>query len=89
MKDQGNVCALCGRKLHRRNATVDHIIPRSQGGKDTLENTQAVHGWCNQLKGTGNGDNVRNATEAELFRACSAWKPSKTVSSRLWRKYQA
>lgn len=31
--------------------TVDHILPRSRGGKDTWKNTVAACGPCNQRKG--------------------------------------
>jgi 5-methylcytosine-specific restriction endonuclease McrA len=30
---------------------LDHIIPISKGGKDTLENVRPAHAYCNQRKG--------------------------------------
>jgi len=31
---------------------LDHFIPISKGGPDTLENVRPSHAWCNQSKGT-------------------------------------
>jgi 5-methylcytosine-specific restriction endonuclease McrA len=35
----------------KQRATFDHIIPRSKGGKDTVENLQLAHARCNKIKG--------------------------------------
>ena len=49
---QSNVCALCGKPFAKMDdATVDHIIPLSKGGRDTPDNMQLAHNWCNQTKG--------------------------------------
>ena len=34
-----------------RNFTIDHVIPRSRGGDDHLDNLQLLCGACNSLKG--------------------------------------
>lgn len=41
-------CFLCGSR--KRKMTVDHIIPKAQNGKDTLENMVLMCSPCNQLK---------------------------------------
>lgn len=41
-------CQYCGR---RGDLTIDHIIPRSRGGKDTWDNVTAACRRCNALKG--------------------------------------
>lgn len=52
-------CASCGVGLDyeytRRpnSAEVDHVIPYSKGGTDTLGNTAVICRWCNQRKGNG------------------------------------
>lgn len=46
-------CAICGIKLTRQEATVDHIIPRSLGGLNTADNYQITCKPCNDRKGNG------------------------------------
>jgi 5-methylcytosine-specific restriction endonuclease McrA len=45
-RDSGR-CAYCGGHA----TTIDHILPRSRGGKNTWKNTAAACGPCNQRKG--------------------------------------
>ena len=40
-----------GRALSKRDFTVDHIIPRSRGGKNTWGNTACACPMCNNRKG--------------------------------------
>ena len=51
-------CALCG--LPGANS-IDHIIPQSQGGPDTLGNLQPAHLQCNKAKGDGGKPNQYKA----------------------------
>ncbi|MEM9054831.1 MAG: HNH endonuclease [Pseudomonadota bacterium] len=61
---QSGLCALCGEPMLRnrfeaphariwdkQRATLDHILPRSKGGKDAPENLQLTHAHCNKIKG--------------------------------------
>jgi 5-methylcytosine-specific restriction endonuclease McrA len=45
----GHTCAYCG--LTKGPMTVDHIIPKNQGGSDTWENLVCACERCNNLKG--------------------------------------
>ena len=42
-------CQYCGCELNR-NATIDHVIPRSKGGKSTFDNCVAACTPCNNKK---------------------------------------
>lgn len=43
-----NTCMYCGSK---KQITIDHIMPKSRGGKNTFENTVAACFECNNKKG--------------------------------------
>lgn len=43
-------CAYCGTHHNRKDLTLDHIIPRSLGGKTTWDNTVSCCFPCNQKK---------------------------------------
>lgn len=52
------VCGICDGNINRKfrfphkwAATVDHIVPLSQGGTHTWNNVQAAHAHCNFTKG--------------------------------------
>lgn len=49
-RDRG-VCQYTGIKLTLRNATIDHVIPRSRGGKHSWDNVVLAHHKANQEKG--------------------------------------
>ncbi len=44
-------CQYCSRELTSKEATLDHVTPRSQGGKTTWENIVCACGTCNRKKG--------------------------------------
>jgi len=45
-----NTCAYCGQQFPVRKLTLDHVIPRAQGGRDKWENLVAACQTCNGLK---------------------------------------
>jgi 5-methylcytosine-specific restriction endonuclease McrA len=47
----GFMCAYCGVKLPVSKLTIDHIQPKSKGGKDTWENLVSCCSPCNMEKG--------------------------------------
>ena len=46
----GSKCYYCGRKLTSRQCTIDHVVPRSKGGEDSLSNYVLACGPCNWEK---------------------------------------
>jgi 5-methylcytosine-specific restriction endonuclease McrA len=47
----GNRCQYCGRKYPTNELSLDHIIPRSQGGRTTWDNVVCCCVKCNVRKG--------------------------------------
>jgi 5-methylcytosine-specific restriction endonuclease McrA len=47
MRDCSRRCGYCGKDA----TTIDHILPRSRGGRNTWKNTVAACTVCNQRKG--------------------------------------
>ena len=62
---QGGNCNGCGTHFLQQHLTVDHIVARSKGGTDHLENLQLLCGHCNSLK----GDRPMEYLRARLVRA--------------------
>jgi 5-methylcytosine-specific restriction endonuclease McrA len=48
-RDRGE-CQYCGLKLKRKDITLDHVIPRAQGGTTSWENIVVACDTCNQKK---------------------------------------
>jgi len=68
---QGFRCAYSGCHLVLGgNATIDHRIPKSKGGKCTIDNLQWVTGEINDLKGCTNHDDFLRLCKA--VSSCSA-----------------
>lgn len=47
----GNHCQYCGKKYSTSDLSLDHVIPRSQGGKSTWDNVVCACLKCNIRKG--------------------------------------
>lgn len=46
-----NTCQYCGRKCRTKELNIDHVIPKSKGGKETWENLVCACIDCNIRKG--------------------------------------
>ncbi len=77
-----------GKILSKRDFTIDHIIPRCQGGKDTWSNTACACAKCNHRK----GNRLHNVAGMRL-----RWEPKTPRTSYLvialgsgpeiWKRY--
>ena len=77
-----------GKVLSKRDFTIDHIIPRSKGGKDTWSNTACACTRCNHRK----GHRLHNVAGMRLL-----WEPKTPRTSYLvialgsgpevWKRY--
>ncbi len=46
-------CHICKKKVKRKVATADHLVPVSYGGPTTMENVALAHWSCNSRRGAG------------------------------------
>jgi len=60
LMNSGGHCALCGISKKDRPLDVDHIIPRSRGGKNELANLQVLCSKCNRSKGNKDTTDFRD-----------------------------
>ncbi len=51
LRDKGR-CQYCEKKVVLSEATVDHVLPKSKGGKNTWDNVALACAKCNQKKGS-------------------------------------
>ena len=52
-------CAYCGKKLKLAKATCDHIVARSKGGGNGVENLHPACRLCNSMKGAESVESFR------------------------------
>ena len=50
LKRDGYECQYCGKRLTNATGTIDHVYPRSKGGKHTWSNVVAACSPCNNVK---------------------------------------
>lgn len=65
MKRDGNRCQYCGSS---RNLTIDHVLPRSRGGRDTWENLVTACDSCNVEKGNRTPEEAQMPLRRKPFR---------------------
>jgi diadenosine tetraphosphate (Ap4A) HIT family hydrolase len=72
----GGRCALCGATKDQHPLHVDHIVPRSRGGKNTLENLQVLCSRCNLAKGNKDTADFRASGTMEADAECPFCPPA-------------
>lgn len=45
-----NTCQYCGRKFHSKDLTIDHVVPKSKGGRSIWTNVVLACYACNRKK---------------------------------------
>ena len=75
IREQKNVCPGCRETLPTRQFSIDHIIPKNNGGTDDPKNIQALCFPCNSAKGVRSQEEFLDLTKP-LRRAYRAKKNS-------------
>jgi 5-methylcytosine-specific restriction endonuclease McrA len=82
-------CQYCGAQPGRANLTLDHIVPRTQGGTTSWENVVAACSACNHRKGG------RTPAQASMALRATPRQPSSLAIAlhgelsrhTIWQKY--
>ena len=87
-RDQ-NVCQYCGNYFKTSELTVDHVLPKSKGGKNTWENLVAACVPCNQKKGSKTLEqaDMRPIRKPHTPRYTILRHVTETQMSDLWKDY--
>lgn len=49
-QESAAICHICQLHVRREDASLDHLIPASQGGLSTRDNLALAHLWCNSSR---------------------------------------
>ena len=52
LERDGRDCWLCGERMPTHDMTVEHLVARTNGGTDDLDNLALAHRACNELLGS-------------------------------------
>lgn len=74
-REQNSLCLLCELPITLANATIEHIIPVSEGGSNNIKNLAVSHGKCNAKRGT---------LPIPVFKAFLAFKANGGVRNMGW-----
>jgi len=78
LKEAKGRCALCGATKNETPLDVDHIIPRSKGGKTVYENLQVLCSKCNRSKGNKDQTDFRGEIANKFEVGCLFCEKMKT-----------
>lgn len=85
-----HTCQYCGKVPKKEELTIDHVLPRSRGGKTTWENVVLACIKCNMRKGNKllheAGLKLLNQPVKPHWLACSHFQ-HKPPTSSLWQKF--
>lgn len=82
-------CQYCGAMPARKFLTVDHILPRSRGGKTSWENVTTACERCNGRKGSRTPDeaNMRLLSQPQRPRYIAFASLTSAEARQAWDKY--
>lgn len=62
-QEAGGICHICQLPVRREDASLDHLIPASQGGLSTRDNLALAHRACNSSR----QDKTINKTQVPVY----------------------
>lgn len=73
-------CAYCSKRFHPKRLTIDHVFPKSRGGRDEWSNVVTACGPCNHKK------RDRTPEEAEMPLQFFPYKPDRNTLIKYERR---
>ncbi len=86
LSEANSRCALCGATKDDRPLDIDHILPRSKGGKTVYENLQVLCSKCNRSKRDTDNKDFRSIERGDVV-GCVFCELSKGTSHVLENEY--
>jgi len=82
-------CQYCGLESSRQMLTLDHVLPRSRGGKSTWENVVTACQRCNGRKGNRTPEEARMKllSEPKRPRYLAVAALASLEARQVWHKY--
>lgn len=81
-------CQYCADTFDYKELTIDHVIPRCDGGRTTWENTVAACKSCNSEKGHKRIKPLREPYHPSHFQLLNRWKERPVhVQHESWYRY--
>jgi len=81
-------CQYCGETFEYKELTIDHVVPRMEGGKTTWENCSTACKTCNHKKGHRIIKPIRPPYKPDHFQLINLWKERRVqVKHDSWYQY--
>ena len=81
-------CQYCADTFEHKELTIDHVVPRAEGGKTTFENTVTACKPCNHKKGAKLWKPLRPPFKPDQFHLINKWKMRPVrVRHESWYQY--
>lgn len=81
-------CQYCGEVFEYKDLTLDHVTPRSSGGKTTWENSVTACKDCNHRKGSKLWKPMREPYKPDHFQLINKWRQRPVaVPHASWYQY--
>jgi RNA-directed DNA polymerase len=73
---QKGICPLCKAAIRSQDVQVDHIIQKSEGGKDEYKNLQLLHTHCHVTKTAKDSKKIKSRQEPDEVKVSSPGLPT-------------
>ena len=80
-------CQYCSNHFEEEQLTIDHVIPRSRGGKNSWSNLVTACKKCNQKKGNRTPEEAGMPLLKKPIRPKNTFVDSKSNIQKIWKDY--